>query len=655
MTSTAPSDVDPRSDVASLHTLLQLALAAPLTAEAVDWPAVHALAQRERLLGVAWKASSELIKRSAPPDVVTRWQREAVLLGVNVRQQLELLAECIEGLADRGVSAVVLKGAPLAQRLYGDFTVRPTLDIDLYVPAGQRGRAALTLRELGWRHTAGAAPEEQSFERLLGRRSFRLEVHSSALDDPLLEHVRFPVESRPCLVEDHVLPAHDGRFVPGYLAAHLAKHNEQPLLWAVDFAVLWSGLEVAARNLATDAAAACGLGQHLRWAVELAQEIKTSVASEHGAERSLVGLTSRLSPVGDSGRVLRLVSLSDSPRDRVSVVAGRIWPAAWRQDWRDVPRYFGRRATRWLYRHLVFERPSPTTPSGHPVIALADENAGLRLAQALPASPVWIALSDGNMEPAIPRFAFARVHAPDSEVRVGDVVLVGAPQGCAVRRVVSLGPDGFLVEADGQPRDRLLVSQADILGICDAIDVNGRQIQIENRPHGNRGLLRAILRSRFAAKPGRLVYVFDLKASSVQELNSPVQFRELTRDEIDARRPALGAGGKSSPPANCESGCVVGTLGDQQVYHAWFIRGDAGAVRGLPAGWQPTGRVLFLHDGVTEPAFRKQGIHSAATRWLLAREHTMDTAHALVVVHADNPAARRTVAKAGFRLVGRVD
>ncbi|HEY2853471.1 MAG TPA: GNAT family N-acetyltransferase [Gemmatimonadaceae bacterium] len=652
----APSDVDLRSDVASLHTLLQLAMAAPLTADAVDWPAVYRLAQRERLLGVAWKANAHVIKRSAPADVVARWQRTAVLLGVSVRQQLELLAESVASLANAGVDVVVLKGAPLAHRLYGDFTVRPTLDMDLYVPADQRARASVTLRELSWRHTAGDAPEEESFERLMGRRCFRLEVHSSALDDPLLEHVRFPVESRPCLVEGHVLPAHDGRFLPGYLAAHLAKHNEQPLLWAVDFSVLWSGLETAAKNLATDAAATCGLGHHLRWAVELAREIRASVQDDHGAGRSLASLTNRLSPVGDSGRVMRLVSLSDTPRDVVSVVTGRIWPAAWRQGWRHAPAYFGRRAVRWLYRHLTFERPSATAPSDLPLIRLAHDDTELRLTEALRSTPVWLIPSDGTMEPAIPRFAFARVRPLNGETRIGDVVLVrAANRGCVLRRIVSLGTEGTWVEADAQPKSGLLVPPADVLGICDVIDVNGRQVRIESRPHGNQGLLRAIVRSRFAAASHRLVYVFDFETSSVPEVASIVEFRELATDEIDSRRASLGAGGQCRYTTSSEGGCVIGTIGGQQVYHAWYIRGEATAVRGLPDGWRPSGRVLFLHDGVTEPAFRGQGIHSAATRWLLARERSMVTAHAVAVVHADNPAARRAVVKAGFRVVGRVD
>lgn len=657
MTSTAPSGVDPRSDAASLHILLQLSLAAPVTdGAAIDWPAVYVLAERERLLGVAWKASGAVIRRHAPPEVAARWQRTAVLLGIHARQQSELLAECVAMLARQGVSVVVLKGAPLAQRLYGDFTVRPTLDIDLYVPAEQRIAAANALRELGWRHTAGAAPEEESFERLVGARSFRLEVHSSALDDPLLDHVQFRVESRPWPVDGHVLPAHDGRFLPAYLAAHLAKHHEQPLLWAVDFHVLWSGLDEDARIFATEAAGICGLGNHLRWAVEIARDLEASTRDEEAADRFVGHLTRKLSPVGDRGRVLRLVSLSDSPRDVVHVVAGRLWPAAWRDGWRDAPAYFGRRAVRWLYRHLVFEQPSPGVSSDVGVIRLADEQVDRQLANAVRTGPAWVLPYDGSMEPAIPRFALVRVRHPESHVQVGDVVAVRASHGrCMLRRVTALSSEGLTVQPDAQPKELLVVSAPDVLGVCDRVDVNGRQVPIESRPYGNRGLLRAILRSRSASPPGRMVYVFDFSSANLPEVNSPVVFRELTRDEIDARRASLGAGGRSWQPSSLESGCVLGTIDGQQVYHAWYIRGEASAVKGLPAEWTPTGRVLFLHDGVTEPAFRRQGIHSAATRWLLARERDMDTAHALAVVHADNAAAQRAVVKAGFRFVGRVE
>jgi RimJ/RimL family protein N-acetyltransferase len=153
----------------------------------------------------------------------------------------------------------------------------------------------------------------------------------------------------------------------------------------------------------------------------------------------------------------------------------------------------------------------------------------------------------------------------------------------------------------------------------------------------------------------RLIFVFDFAETLVEPPDPRFAFRELEPEEIDEQHTTRSADIPRVLVAGAESGCVLGTLDGVPVYHAWYIRADARALHGLPNGWRPRGRVLFLHDGYTEPPFRGKGIHSAATRWLLSRESTLNTAHAVCLVHADNPFARRAVAKAGFRVVGRSD
>lgn len=160
-----------------------------------------------------------------------------------------------------------------------------------------------------------------------------------------------------------------------------------------------------------------------------------------------------------------------------------------------------------------------------------------------------------------------------------------------------------------------------------------------------------------AARPDgkrRIVLVFDLDAAPKPGGDCGVEFHELTAAEIAERRESLGPGVDTLLPGNENSGCVVGMQGGRQVYHAWYIRGDAGRLHGIPDNWARRGRVLFLHDGYTEPAFRGRGIHSAATRWMLARERGTDVTHAVCVVHADNAAAHRAVRKLGFRPLGRI-
>src|SRR5689334_581639 len=137
MTLPASARADLKIDTASLHALLRLALGKPRGVETVEWGELLAYAERERLLGVIWRRSAEAIRREAPIDVTALWQKRAVVAGLLVEQQLASLAETVATLKRHGVPTVVLKGIPLAQRIYGDHTVRPVLDSDLYIPVEQ--------------------------------------------------------------------------------------------------------------------------------------------------------------------------------------------------------------------------------------------------------------------------------------------------------------------------------------------------------------------------------------------------------------------------------------------------------------------------------------------------------------------------------------
>jgi hypothetical protein len=662
MTPSAPARADLRIDTASLYALLRLALGKSRAVDAIDWQAALAHAERERLIGVIWARSADSIRREAPADVSSAWQKRAVTAGLVLERQLDSLAAAIAALRSHGVSAVVLKGFPLAQRVYGDHTVRPVLDSDLYVPIEQRPDAAHALSEVGWRWTSGSAPEEERFECRVGAQTFVLEVHSSALDDPLLEHVQLPVEQRSLRVGGDDLPAHDGRFLPAYLAAHLAKHHEKPLLWAVDFFLLWSSLDEDGRCDALRAARAVGLGRHLAWAIRIAENIDACRFDRQRSAAAMRRLERSLGTTGNLRRLIRLVALSDSPRASLSVLAGRIWPLARRQGWRAAPGYFLRRGVAWLYRHVVFERSSSVekAEAARQAIALSDVDCEGRLVSALEsASRAWLSPADGSMEPAIPRFAVARVVPLNGRgARRGDVIVRRDARGhCALRRVTALADGDVRVRPDAQHTAEEVVQRAAILAKCDLVDVGGSCSPIERRPHGALSILRAMLRAprSVSERSSRVLYVYDFAAAPVSTPDSPVHFNELTPDEIRDRASMLVMGGESTMAPNAhDAGCVVGTLSGRNVYHVWYVRGDGARLHGLPTDWRPRGRVLFLHGGYTEPEFRARGIHSAALRWLLARERACETAHAIGVVNADNVPAQRAVESVGFRAVGRV-
>ena len=175
-----------------------------------------------------------------------------------------------------------------------------------------------------------------------------------------------------------------------------------------------------------------------------------------------------------------------------------------------------------------------------------------------------------------------------------------------------------------------------------------------------RGVHRLRERARSLGPTGRMrriLYVFDLAAlPPAAAPASRVQFRELSPTEVRELSDRLGAGGRTLRDQLPEgAGCIVGLLNGAKVYHAWYVRGRGEEMRGVPAGWRPRGRVLFLHDGYTEPAFRGRGIHTAATYWLLDRERGSDVAHAVCVVHAENLVAARAVERVGFRPLARIE
>ena len=499
MTTPVAGDVGSTSDVASLHALLPLALGLSPVATALDWPSLLRAAERERLLGITWKRSAGFIRQTAPPAIVARWQRNAVLLGVHAEHQLRMLARALEALSQAGVEAVVLKGAPLAQRLYGDYTARASVDIDLYVVAAQRDVARKVLIALHWQLTGGAAPEEETFELRDGSELFRLELHSTPLDDPLLHRAELPVEHELARVGGYVIPSQSGHFVPAYLAAHLAKHFAKPLLWVVDFHVLWTTLDAREQAGAIGAARASGLVRHLRWAMALSADVTESIR-EPLPGRASRRLARALRTRGDAGRLLHLASLAQSPYGALSVVTGRLWPTEWREGWRDAPAYFVRRAVRWIYRHAIFEQPSAAAFAQNNPITLSVSDSARHLADAIHTSEVWVKPGDGSMEPAIPSFALARVVALDRPLRVGDVVVIGDGHGrCALNRVLALGADTLRVRPDARFKDEQSVPRSVVLGRCDVVDVAGRRTPIEARPYGSLGLLRAILRARLDA------------------------------------------------------------------------------------------------------------------------------------------------------------
>jgi GNAT superfamily N-acetyltransferase len=145
-------------------------------------------------------------------------------------------------------------------------------------------------------------------------------------------------------------------------------------------------------------------------------------------------------------------------------------------------------------------------------------------------------------------------------------------------------------------------------------------------------------------EPQRLVSVSDVHfiCRSVAELGEDAVLRSA---DVPATRRDLPE----------DAGCLVGLIADRVVYRVFYVRVRAEQLRDLPPDWTPRGRVLFVHGGHTDEAFRGRGIHTAALQQLIDRQRGTEVAHIVGIVDAGNAPARRTLERQGFRALRRIE
>jgi hypothetical protein len=135
-----------------------------------------------------------------------------------------------------------------------------------------------------------------------------------------------------------------------FLAVHLAKHPRVPLLWWVDFATMWQGLDAPQRSVAVAVAAEHRLARFLDWAVAGAAEVAAiaSASDDEEGARALAALRARHS----SHPVTRVSGLASSARDRVRVCLAWAFPRAERSHPLTLGRRTFARGLGWTQRQF---------------------------------------------------------------------------------------------------------------------------------------------------------------------------------------------------------------------------------------------------------------------------------------------------------------
>jgi hypothetical protein len=158
----------------------------------VDWTRVADVAVREHVAPLLFKRLKESGARDCvPSDAWERLRRAYFTNGDRNARLYRELQTVLQLLRGSGIKVVVLKGAYLAEAVYGDLALRPMADVDLLVPRADLARAGAVLLGMGGarlkRHdeaepAPGAHREDVKPNREMKRHAHPILVHGLAVE-----------------------------------------------------------------------------------------------------------------------------------------------------------------------------------------------------------------------------------------------------------------------------------------------------------------------------------------------------------------------------------------------------------------------------------------------------------------------------------------
>jgi hypothetical protein len=216
----------------------------------IDWHTFIALVERHHLVPTVYRSLSTHAASNVPQPVLAGLKDRAERNRQRILQLLMELGRISERFAQAGIPVCTLKGPVLAQRLFGDASLRASTDLDLLVPLDSLAQADALLLQYGCQRVFPAAPltprQQRAFQQewynytyfLPGPRIF-IELHWTIASPDLV--ALQAVEQM--LSRLQPLPQFGGQLfgladqdLPVYLLVHGSKHNWVRLKWLVDFA-----------------------------------------------------------------------------------------------------------------------------------------------------------------------------------------------------------------------------------------------------------------------------------------------------------------------------------------------------------------------------------------------------------------------------------
>jgi hypothetical protein len=460
------------ADVRALAALLTGQAARP--ADADGWSRVAALASRECCGPLLWMRARTELATAAPASTVADLRAHAVTQAMRLRRRLERAADAVAGLTRAGVPLALWKGMATSASAHGDPFVRPSADVDLWVPAEARVTAQATLLAGGWELVEGRPPWEQAFERAFGAERERLELHTFLQGDLLSHLPSWPVQVREVDLDGVTLPATVGATLALSLAVHHARHRAAPLLWAADLRALLASVpreELADLARRTRTLGYLRHGERVAAALERLGAPLTEV-DDTLAERDAAMLGFHAHGRDNGHPAWRDLTAAATLADRVAVSMAWLAPPRVREDG-GLLRGSARRVARLLAKAPP-PAPSDSVPAPRaPVHALAvdrDDLAVMLGAVVEQGGTMWLRARGRSMHPTIRDGALVRLRrVPDGTLATGSVVLARLGDGSwAMHRVVHETPAGVQLQGDATVAPDPLVPRVAVLATADA-------------------------------------------------------------------------------------------------------------------------------------------------------------------------------------------
>lgn len=144
---------------ASARLVPDASLVSDLLRGPIDWARVVIIAEREKATPVLWRMIEAVSASPAdapvdiPPVAAAHLRRSSMVHDFRMLRLSTRIEKSISALHARGVPVLLLKGAALANSIYGSFTQRPMSDVDILVRTSDAPQAREALIESGWPET----------------------------------------------------------------------------------------------------------------------------------------------------------------------------------------------------------------------------------------------------------------------------------------------------------------------------------------------------------------------------------------------------------------------------------------------------------------------------------------------------------------------